>query len=120
MKKKRKKQSFVRDKYIKQIRKKHGVERKESVWWRNMAKRYRWNNGNPPTHFPSGKKIPKKLRDKLRKEYKRIHEQGIISRFDLDKDGVPNKIDCNPYDPNKDFFGGMPSEHPTLLRGYNV
>lgn len=85
-----------------------------------MAKRYRWNNGNPPTHFPSGKKIPKKLRDKLRKEYKRIHEQGIISRFDLDKDGVPNKIDCNPYDPNKDFFGGMPSEHPTLLRGYNV
>ena len=32
MKKKRKKQSFVRDKYIKQIQKKHGVEKKESIW----------------------------------------------------------------------------------------
>ena len=41
------------------------------------------------------------------------------TNYDLDKDGVPNHKDCNPYDPKKqDFAKGY--ERPRTYRGYNV
>lgn len=43
-----------------------------------------------------------------------------ILNFDLDKDGVPNHKDCNPYDPKKQDFGGLEDRQPRFYRGYNV
>lgn len=40
-----------------------------------MKKRYKWIKGNPPTHFPSGNRIPKALRERLRKEYKKVSKE---------------------------------------------
>ena len=42
-----------------------------------------------------------------------------LSNFDLDNDGVPNKKDCNPYDPKKQDFGKGYTK-PRTYRGYNV
>lgn len=42
-----------------------------------------------------------------------------ITNYDLDKDGVPNHKDCNPYDPTKQDFAGS-YEKPRTYRGYNV
>ena len=43
-----------------------------------------------------------------------------FSKFDLDKDGVINQLDCNPYDPKKQDWFGKPSSKTRLLRGYNI
>jgi len=41
------------------------------------------------------------------------------SNYDLDKDGVSNQKDCNPYDPEKqDFARGYTK--PRTYRGYNI
>jgi len=63
------------------------------------------------------KKTGFKINTKLTRG-KKIH----FSNADLDKDGKPNKIDCNPYDQNKQDFGGLgsPQPKPRTYRGYNV
>ena len=43
-----------------------------------------------------------------------------FSDFDLDNDGVNNRLDCNPYDPNKTDFGGLGGKKVRTLQGYNV
>lgn len=46
-------------------------------------------------------------------------EKKSFSNYDIDKDGVPNHKDCNPYDPKKqDFARGYTK--PRTYRGYNV
>lgn len=50
-----------------------------------------------------------------------------LRNMDLDRDGVPNNKDCNPYDPKKQDYNSnviTPSvkkrKTPVLFRGYNV
>lgn len=43
-----------------------------------------------------------------------------FSEFDLDRDGVINQNDCDPYDPKKQHVGyGNPGKI-RLLKGYNI
>jgi len=42
-----------------------------------------------------------------------------FSKFDLDKDGVINQHDCNPFDKRKTDFGGRGGRIRTF-RGYNI
>jgi len=42
-----------------------------------------------------------------------------LRNMDLDRDGVPNHKDCNPYDPKRQEFGGGYNKK-RVFRGYNV
>jgi len=41
-----------------------------------VSKRYCWEGCNPPTHYPSGNRIPKKLRERMRREKKKLMKGG--------------------------------------------
>jgi len=48
------------------------------------------------------------------------YELDELGRHDLDRDGVPNQKDCNPYDPDRQEFFGRGYDPVRTLHGYNV
>lgn len=112
---------FNKDKYKKQIQKKYGIYR--------VGKQGR--PGSRVIKFSSDKEFIKfcKKYDLIgykgmkepfsKKEWLVKPKKNKSSNYDLDKDGVPNHKDCNPYDPTKQDFGKGYIK-PRTYRGYNV